>query len=147
MVISLNKSCHDRRHSSKKDNAYNVDGNVYFDVTTADDYGKLSNRRLEDQQEGTREDVRGEKRNAADFALWKRADDGHIQQWESPWGVGYPGWHIECSAMAKKYLGDNISIFMVVVLIIFIRTMKMKSYKVNALTRSILLIIGCSSAA
>ena len=93
-----------------KGNAYNIDGNVYFDVTTAEDYGKLSNRRLEDQQEGTREDVRGEKRNSADFALWKRADDGHIQQWDSPWGVGYPGWHIECSAMAKKYLGATFDI-------------------------------------
>lgn len=94
----------------EKGNAYNVDGNVYFDVTTAADYGKLSNRRLEDQLEGSREDIRGEKRNAADFALWKRADDGHIQQWESPWGVGYPGWHIECSAMAKKYLGATFDI-------------------------------------
>lgn len=94
----------------EKGNAYNVDGNVYFDVTTAKDYGKLSNRRLEEQKEGTREDVRGEKRNAADFALWKRADDGHIQQWDSPWGVGYPGWHIECSAMAKKYLGTTFDI-------------------------------------
>lgn len=94
----------------EKGNAYDVDGNVYFDVTTAEDYGKLSNRRLEDQQEGSREDVRGEKRNAADFALWKRADDGHIQQWDSPWGVGYPGWHIECSAMAKKYLGATFDI-------------------------------------
>ncbi|GAB5493619.1 MAG: cysteine--tRNA ligase [Phototrophicaceae bacterium] len=94
----------------EKGNAYDVDGNVYFDVTTAEDYGKLSNRRLEDQQEGSREDVRGEKRNSADFALWKRADDGHIQQWDSPWGVGYPGWHIECSAMAKKYLGATFDI-------------------------------------
>lgn len=94
----------------EKGHAYNIDGNVYFDVTTADDYGKLSNRRLEDQQEGSREDVRGEKRNAADFALWKRADDGHIQQWNSPWGIGYPGWHIECSAMAKKYLGATFDI-------------------------------------
>ncbi|MEL6526118.1 MAG: class I tRNA ligase family protein, partial [Chloroflexota bacterium] len=94
----------------EKGNAYEVEGNVYFDVTTADDYGKLSNRRLEDQQEGSREDVRGEKRNAADFALWKSAGDGHIQQWSSPWGLGYPGWHIECSAMAKKYLGPTFDI-------------------------------------
>ncbi|MGJ3238608.1 MAG: cysteine--tRNA ligase [Anaerolineae bacterium] len=94
----------------RKGHAYNIDGNVYFDVTTAEDYGKLSNRRIDEQQEGTREDVRGEKRNAADFALWKRADDGHIQQWDSPWGVGYPGWHIECSAMAKKYLGTTFDI-------------------------------------
>lgn len=94
----------------EKGNAYNVDGNVYFDVTSAEDYGKLSNRRLEDQQEGSGADVRGEKRNAADFALWKRADDGHIQQWDSPWGIGYPGWHIECSAMAKKYLGATFDI-------------------------------------
>lgn len=93
-----------------KGHAYDIDGNVYFDVTSAPDYGKLSNRRIEEQQEGSREAVRGEKRHAADFALWKRADDGHIQQWSSPWGLGYPGWHIECSAMAKKYLGTTFDI-------------------------------------
>lgn len=90
--------------------AYEVNGSVYFDVTSASDYGKLSNRRLEDQEEGTREDVRGEKRNAADFALWKRAEPEHIMRWNSPWGEGFPGWHIECSAMARKYLGPTFDI-------------------------------------
>jgi cysteinyl-tRNA synthetase len=93
-----------------KGHAYDVDGNVYFDVTSAKDYGKLSNRRLEDQDEGTREEVRGEKRHPADFALWKKAEPEHILRWNSPWGEGFPGWHIECSAMAKKYLGATFDI-------------------------------------
>jgi cysteinyl-tRNA synthetase len=91
-------------------NAYEVDGNVYFDVTSAPEYGKLSNRRLDDQEAGTREDVRGEKRHPADFALWKRAEPEHILRWNSPWGEGFPGWHIECSAMARKYLGPTFDI-------------------------------------
>lgn len=90
--------------------AYEVNGSVYFDVTSAPDYGKLSNRRLEDQEEGTREDVRGEKRHAADFALWKRAEPEHIMRWNSPWGEGFPGWHIECSAMSRKYLGPTFDL-------------------------------------
>lgn len=94
----------------RKGHAYAVNGNVYFDVTTDPDYGKLSNRKLEEQEEGTRENVRGEKRNPADFALWKRAEDEHILRWDSPWGEGFPGWHIECSAMAKKYLGETFDI-------------------------------------
>ncbi|MDQ7024335.1 MAG: cysteine--tRNA ligase [Anaerolineae bacterium] len=92
------------------EHAYEVNGSVYFDVTSAPDYGKLSNRRLEEQEEGTREDVRGEKHHAADFALWKRAEEEHIMRWNSPWGEGFPGWHIECSAMAKKYLGATFDI-------------------------------------
>lgn len=94
----------------EKGHAYEVDGNVYFDVLSNPHYGKLSNRRLDDQQEGTREDVRGEKRHPADFALWKRAEEEHIMRWNSPWGVGFPGWHIECSAMARKYLGPTFDI-------------------------------------
>jgi len=94
----------------RKGNAYEVGGSVYFDVTTDADYGKLSNRRLDEQEEGTREEVRGEKRNSGDFALWKRAEGEHILRWNSPWGEGFPGWHIECSAMAKKYLGDTFDI-------------------------------------
>lgn len=93
-----------------KGHAYEVDGSVYFDVTSAKEYGKLSNRRLEEQEEGTREDVRGEKRHPADFALWKKAEPEHILRWNSPWGEGFPGWHIECSAMAKKYLGPTFDI-------------------------------------
>ncbi|MCI0711496.1 MAG: cysteine--tRNA ligase [Chloroflexi bacterium] len=90
--------------------AYEVDGSVYFDVLAWDDYGKLSNRRVEDQDVGTREAVREEKRHPADFALWKRAEPEHILRWDSPWGVGFPGWHIECSAMAGKYLGPHFDI-------------------------------------
>ena len=93
-----------------KEHAYEVDGNVYFDVTSAKEYGKLSNRRLEEQEEGTREEVRGEKHHPADFALWKKAESEHILRWNSPWGEGFPGWHIECSAMAKKYLGSTFDI-------------------------------------
>ena len=86
------------------------DGNVYFDVYSFPEYGKLSNRRLEDQEAGARETVREDKRHPEDFSLWKIAEPEHILRWDSPWGVGYPGWHIECSAMAKKYLGETFDI-------------------------------------
>src|SRR5205085_2141966 len=82
---------------------------VYFDVTTLPGYGELSGQKLEDQQSGTRKAVRGGLRNPMDFALWKLAvpeDPG----WESPWGRGRPGWHIECSAMACKYLGESFDL-------------------------------------
>ncbi|MCY4145084.1 MAG: cysteine--tRNA ligase [Chloroflexi bacterium] len=91
-------------------NAYIADGNVYFDVRSDADYGKLSNRRVEEQQDESRELIGGGKQHPADFALWKRADPEHILRWNSPWGEGFPGWHIECSAMAKKYLGANFDI-------------------------------------
>jgi len=94
----------------RNENAYISEGSVYFDVTTDPDYGKLSNRRLGDQEAGSREEVRGEKRNPEDFALWKKAEPEHILRWDSPWGEGFPGWHIECSAMAKKYLGPTFDI-------------------------------------
>ena len=90
--------------------AYAVDGNVYFDVLSDADYGKLSNRRVDEQQDESRELVGGDKRHPADFALWKKAEPEHILRWNSPWGEGFPGWHIECSAMAKKYLGANFDI-------------------------------------
>jgi cysteinyl-tRNA synthetase len=90
--------------------AYEVDGSVYFDVSQDADYGKLSNRRIDTQEAGSREAVRGEKRNPEDFALWKKADPEHILRWDSPWGEGFPGWHIECSAMARKYLGPTFDI-------------------------------------
>jgi cysteinyl-tRNA synthetase len=93
-----------------KGNAYVVNGSVYFDVTTDPHYGKLSNRRLEELETGAREVVRDDKRHPEDFALWKRAEREHILRWDSPWGEGFPGWHIECSAMAKKYLGDTFDI-------------------------------------
>lgn len=93
-----------------KNHAYEVDGNVYFDVLSDADYGKLSNRRVDEQQAESRELIGGDKRHAADFALWKRAEPEHILRWNSPWGAGFPGWHIECSAMANKYLGANFDI-------------------------------------
>ncbi|GAB4283333.1 MAG: cysteine--tRNA ligase [Candidatus Promineifilaceae bacterium] len=94
----------------EKGHAYEVNGSVYFDVTSYDEYGKLSGRKLEEQEEGTREAVRSEKRHPADFALWKKAEPEHILRWPSPWGEGYPGWHVECSAMASKYLGHTFDI-------------------------------------
>ncbi len=94
--------------------AYEVNGSVYFDVTKYakdNDYGKLSGRILEDMISGSRElEGQEEKRNAADFALWKKAPAEHIMRWNSPWGEGFPGWHIECSAMATKYLGTQFDI-------------------------------------
>ncbi|AQQ09825.1 Cysteine--tRNA ligase [Sedimentisphaera cyanobacteriorum] len=90
--------------------AYEVNGSVYFDVTSFKGYGKLSGRNLEDMLSGTRVDVKSEKKHPADFALWKKAEPNHIMQWKSPWGMGYPGWHLECSVMSMKYLGDTIDI-------------------------------------
>lgn len=90
--------------------AYEVNGSVYFEVSSWQDYGSLSGRKSEDALEGTRVNVRSEKRDPRDFALWKRAEDNHIMRWESPWGEGFPGWHIECSAMSTKYLGDHFDI-------------------------------------
>lgn len=94
--------------------AYEVNGSVYFDVkkyAASHDYGKLSGRVIEDLLETTRElDGQEEKRDRADFALWKHASPEHIMRWQSPWGVGFPGWHIECSAMATKYLGHQFDI-------------------------------------
>ncbi len=94
--------------------AYVVNGSVYFDVkkyAASHDYGKLSGRVIEDLLETTRElEGQEEKRDTADFALWKNAAPEHIMRWKSPWGVGFPGWHIECSAMATKYLGAQFDI-------------------------------------
>ena len=75
----------------KNENAYESNGSVYFDVTSHKDYGKLSGRKIEELEEGTREDVREEKRHPLDFALWKKAAPEHILRWNSPWGVGFPG--------------------------------------------------------
>lgn len=95
----------------ENDVAYAVGGDVYFDVTRDDDYGKLSNRRVEDQT-GQRELKGGGKRNPGDFALWKAAKESEPEavKWDSPWGKGRPGWHIECSAMSAKLLGDTFDI-------------------------------------
>jgi len=94
--------------------AYEVNGSVYFDVkkyAATHEYGKLSGRVIDDLLETTRElEGQEEKRDKADFALWKNAAPEHIMRWQSPWGVGFPGWHIECSAMATKYLGTQFDI-------------------------------------
>ncbi len=94
--------------------AYEKNGSVYFDVKKYAehyDYGKLSGRVIEDLLETTRLlDGQDEKRNKVDFALWKSAPPNHLMRWESPWGEGFPGWHIECSAMATKYLGAHFDI-------------------------------------
>ena len=90
--------------------AYEVDGDIYFDVASFKDYRKLSKVDKERLMEGVRIEANPKKRNPADFALWKRADPSHIMQWTSPWGKGYPGWHIECSVMSAKYLGTPFDI-------------------------------------
>ncbi len=94
--------------------AYEVNGSVYFDVQKYNEkyqYGKLSGRSIEDMQAGSRAlDGQDEKRHPADFALWKKASPQHIMRWPSPWGEGFPGWHLECSAMSAKYLGDQFDI-------------------------------------
>ena len=90
--------------------AYEAGGNVYFDVSKDKEYGKLSGRKAEEQESSGRVEERSDKRSPQDFALWKRAEKGHILQWPSPWGMGFPGWHIECSAMSMKYLGDSFDI-------------------------------------
>ena len=94
--------------------AYEVNGSVYFDVTTYHKhnyYGKLSGRKLEELMAGFRAlDGQNDKRNNIDFALWKKATKGHIMKWDSPWSLGFPGWHLECSAMSAKYLGTQFDI-------------------------------------
>lgn len=90
--------------------AYETEDNVYFDVSSDKDYGKLSGRSVEDQESGTRIETASDKRAPEDFALWKKAGEDHIMKWPSPWGKGYPGWHVECSAMSTKYLGEHFDI-------------------------------------
>jgi cysteinyl-tRNA synthetase len=93
----------------QKGYAYESEGDVYFRTRKFDDYGKLSHQSIDDLQVGARIEVGEKKQDDMDFALWKAAKEGEIF-WESPWGIGRPGWHIECSAMAKKYLGETIDI-------------------------------------
>tara|TARA_B100001245_G_scaffold236642_1_gene229127 strand:+ start:7254 stop:8531 length:1278 start_codon:yes stop_codon:yes gene_type:complete len=94
--------------------AYEVNGSVYFDVpkyNETHDYGKLSGRKIEELMSGTRDlEGQSEKRSPLDFAIWKKADPTHIMRWNSPWGVGFPGWHLECSVMSTKYLGEQFDI-------------------------------------
>ncbi|HUW83417.1 MAG TPA: cysteine--tRNA ligase [Phycisphaerae bacterium] len=90
--------------------AYAVGGKVFFDISTFKGYGKLSGRRVDQMEAGARVDVDEDKRHPADFFLWRNAAPDHIMQWVSPWGQGYPGWHLECSVMSGKYLGKTVDI-------------------------------------
>jgi cysteinyl-tRNA synthetase len=103
-MIDLTETLVEREH------AYPRDGNVYFEVSTFPPYGRLSGNSVEDLIAGARVEVGEGKRSPADFALWKRADPDKIMRWESPWGEGVPGWHLECSAMAINLLGEEIDI-------------------------------------
>ena len=93
----------------EKEYAYNVEGNVFYDVEKFNGYGKLSGKNIEDLEIGSRVEINEEKQNPLDFSLWKKAKEGE-PYWESPWGNGRPGWHIECSAMSMKHLGETIDI-------------------------------------
>ena len=93
-----------------KGHAYEVDGDVYFSVQSDPDYGKLSGQRVEMLQDAVRIESDPKKRHPADFHLWRKAAPEHILRWPSPWGEGYPGWHIECSVMSTKYLGQPFDI-------------------------------------
>jgi cysteinyl-tRNA synthetase len=90
--------------------AYVADGSVYFDVSKWEAYGKLSGRHVEEAQSGTRVQLADDKHSPEDFALWRKAEPDHIMRWNSPWGEGYPGWHIECTVMSCKYLGQPFDI-------------------------------------
>ncbi len=102
-IISLIKKL------EEKEFAYNINGNVFYSVSKFNGYGKLSGKNIEDLEAGSRVEINEEKKNPLDFTLWKKAKEGE-PYWESPWGQGRPGWHIECSAMSNKHLGDNIDI-------------------------------------
>ena len=90
--------------------AYETSTAIYFDVSKLDEYGILSGINLKNQKAGARVEVDSEKRNPYDFALWIKAPENHLMKWDSPWGLSYPGWHIECSAMGQKYLGEQFDI-------------------------------------
>jgi cysteinyl-tRNA synthetase len=105
-MLELTQRLIDRGH------AYEVEGNVYYDVHTFPEYGKLSGNTLDKLRRGSRQDLEVDpnKRHPEDFALWKRAEANRLMKWSSPWGDGFPGWHIECSAMSMKYLGERFDI-------------------------------------
>jgi cysteinyl-tRNA synthetase len=93
-----------------KGHAYEKNGNVFLDVTTFPEYGKLSGNTLANLKVGARLEEHPDKKNPWDFALWLKAPDNHLMKWQSPWSLGYPGWHIECSAMSMEYLGDTFDL-------------------------------------
>ncbi|MBP3596779.1 MAG: cysteine--tRNA ligase [Clostridia bacterium] len=89
---------------------YETSSGIYFDISKLPEYGMLSGKNLEGEKAGARIEVDDEKKNSYDFAIWKKAPENHIMQWESPWGMSFPGWHLECSAMSRKYLGEQFDI-------------------------------------
>ncbi len=104
-MIELIKKLIDKKHAyaTKK-------GNVYFSVKSFKNYARLSRRKPDETMEGERIEVADDKKQPEDFALWKKADAEHLMQWDSPWGKGYPGWHVECSVMSMKYIGETLDI-------------------------------------
>jgi len=93
----------------EKDYAYNINGNVFYDISKFKGYGRLSGKKIDELETGARVEVNQEKKNPLDFSLWKKAKDGE-PSWDSKWGKGRPGWHIECSAISCKHLGDTFDI-------------------------------------
>ena len=140
----IQEMIHDVEVLMEKGYGYELEDGIYFDIMKLPHYGKLSNIDLEEQIAGARVEVHNGKHHPADFAIWKKAEKEHIMQWESPWGMGYPGWHIECTTMSNKYLGEHFDIHSGGV-IIFQSTMKMKLLKVKAYMVLILQIIGCTA--
>ncbi len=90
--------------------AYETSKGIYFDISKLDKYPVLSNRKIDEQIAGARVEVDPEKRNPYDFAIWIKAPENHIMKWQSPWGLSYPGWHLECSAMSRRFLGEEFDI-------------------------------------
>ena len=127
--------------------AYEANGSVYFDVkkyNETNNYGILSGRDIEELQSGSRElDGQSEKRDPRDFALWKKASEAHIMRWPSPWSIGFPGWHLECSAMSTKYLGSHFDIHGGGMDLKFLTT-NAKLLKTLVLVTTHLLNIGCT---
>ena len=106
----IKEMIHDVEVLLEKGYGYELADGIYFDIMKLPHYGQLSNIDLEEQIAGARVEVHNGKRHPADFAIWKKAEKEHIMQWESPWGMGYPGWHIECTTMSNKYLGQKFDI-------------------------------------
>jgi cysteinyl-tRNA synthetase len=98
------------RRLIERGRAYETSDGIYYDISKFPEYGMLSGLNLDEQQAGARVEVNTEKRHPADFTVWIKAPKEHIMQWPSPWGMGYPGWHIECSAMGLRYLGEYFDI-------------------------------------
>ena len=125
--------------------AYEIDGNVYFSIESFPDYGRLSGNSIEQLNAGARVETDMRKRHPADFLLWRKAAKDHVLQWDSPWGKGYPGWHIECSVMANETLGRK-SIFIQAVKTTFFRIMNQRLLKRRVSPRSRFHVYGCIAA-